>query len=286
MADTSTASDTPPAADDPGPFGVLIEQLTRHRLALLVAYITVFAGFSALLVTLGLDAGITLCHAAFGFLRGDPDPWSIIDSDLGSDWEFSALFIGGFCLLQAGFLWGGGRISIGRTRPKWYRYILSTVIIATLVALLALAAALLIGQYAVTKALLDYDDNIGIIALVVVPGAWLIWFVIAIVLFRRHGHFGGLARLSAALVAGSWVEFALALPIDIATRASHERCLCASGTWLGLLVIIPVMIWSFGPALYLLYLAEKARVADDPMHARRILRAKSVFRRRTQDGAA
>lgn len=275
-----------PGAAEPGPFNALVDLLARHRLVLLITYIIVFAGFSTLLFTIGLDAGITLCHGIFAFLRGDPDPWAVIDSEFGTDWDTAVMLIAGFCLLQAGFLWGGGRIAISRSRPNWYRYILSSIIIASLVALLALAAVLVVGQFAITDALLDESESLGTILLVIVPCAWLVWFIIAILQFRRHGHFGALARLSAALVAGSWVEFALALPIDIATRESHEDCLCASGSWLGLLVIIPVMIWSFGPALYLLYLYEKARATDDPTRARRILRAKSLFRRRSQEDAA
>jgi hypothetical protein len=43
------------------------------------------------------------------------------------------------------------------------------------------------------------------------------------------------------------------------------------------------MIWTFGPALYLLYRRERELAHHEPGRARRILRDKSVFRRRPQD---
>jgi len=270
------------------PYSSLVDQLVRHRHALLALYVLLIGGAVFLLATVGMDAGITVSHGVFRFLRGDDDPWSVVTRDWKVEPVYYVAAIASiFFALQAGFLWGGGRIVIGRTGVRWYRIVVSTVIIASLATLLTFAVILLFMQFLLTDEIDKALNAVGAAALIsILAAAWLVWLIIALVQYRDRDQIGALARLSGALIAGSWVEFALALPIDIAVRARHESCPCVTGSWLALLIVIPVMIWSFGPALYLLYLRERALAGADPGRPRRILRRKSLFRRRRKETAA
>jgi hypothetical protein len=75
-------------------------------------------------------------------------------------------------------------------------------------------------------------------------------------------------------MATSWIEFSLALLLDISAR-NRESCYCAIGSYTTLLVSLPVLIWTIGPALYLLYLRERHFSLSQPSRVRMILRAKT-----------
>ena len=67
----------------------------------------------------------------------------------------------------------------------------------------------------------------------------------------------------------------LALAVEVAVRPRSDQCPCATGSYLTLIFVVPVMLWSIGPALYFLYLREKNMTLQHPGHARRILARKS-----------
>jgi hypothetical protein len=207
MADETVTNtvpaDTGAAGTAPAWHGELVSLLLRKRHLLLAVYILLFAGFVITLAAVGVDACIPVFHALLLAVRGDANPWSVVRTDEALDWLSLLVFLGGFCLLQAGFLWGGGRIAVARTRPKWYRYILSSIIVGVIAGLLALAAGLLFLQYIMNEPLDDGAEPFLYGLLVVVALTWLVWFVLAILLFRRHGQFGALSRLAGALLAGS-----------------------------------------------------------------------------------
>ena len=104
---------------------------------------------------------------------------------------------------------------------------------------------------------------------------WLVWVVLAMFATRRLDHESVLKRLTHGLLAGSWVQFLVALPVDIAIRQRAESCACNTGSWIALIVAIPVMLFAFGPALFLLYLSEIELGRVKPRRAMRILVHKS-----------
>ena len=107
-------------------------------------------------------------------------------------------------------------------------------------------------------------------------GSWIAWFVIIILSRGQGDHARTLSRPLSVLLAGSWIEFGVALPVELAKR--DEECPCVVGSWIALVIVIPIIIWAFGPALYLLYLREKRLDEESPGRARRILARKSSRR--------
>ncbi len=69
-------------------------------------------------------------------------------------------------------------------------------------------------------------------------------------------------------------------PIDAEPILATEdgRLIRLVGSWIALVIVIPIIIWAFGPALYLLYLREKRLDEESPGRARRILARKSSRR--------
>jgi hypothetical protein len=101
-----------------------------------------------------------------------------------------------------------------------------------------------------------------------------LWLALAWVLTRSDPR-TWLARLTAVLFTGSWVEFALVLPIEWGTRARTKDCPCVSGSWTTLVLCVPILIWIIGPALYVLYRREAARASADPDRPTRVLLGKT-----------
>src|SRR5262249_13917114 len=77
------------------------------------------------------------------------------------------------------------------------------------------------------------------------------------------------------LLTGSWIEFSLALPLYINAR-DRSDCPCAEGSFLTLICCVPVLFWSIGPALYIVYLRERQLSQEAPERPLGILIRKSV----------
>ncbi len=252
----------------------LIDALAKKRHLLLALYALVFTAYltSAGLFNPFIIADI--CYNLVQVLRGVEDEW-VWAIELDIEFEiWKVLVPAAFVALQVGFLWGGGRIRIGGGRVRFRKVAVSIVIISGLAALLTFSAFALIIEFG------NLDEDIIFETDFIFPGiligSWIAWFVI-ITLSRGQGdHAQTLARPLSVLLAGSWIEFGVALPVELAKR--DEECPCAVGSWIALVTVIPIIIWSFGPALYLLYLREKRLDEESPGRARRILARKSSRR--------
>jgi hypothetical protein len=252
----------------------LIDALAKKRHLLLALYALVFTAY---LTSAGLFNPLIvadICYNLIQVLRGVEDKW---DWAVEPDSEFeiwNVLYPAAFVALQAGFLWGGGRIRIGGGRVRFRKVALSIVIISGLAALLTFSAIALIIEFGN----IDEDKIYGTDFVVpgILIGSWIGWFVIIILSRGQGDHAQTLARPLAVLLAGSWLEFGVALPVELAKR--DEECPCAVGSWIALVTVIPIIIWAFGPALYLLYQREKRLDEQSPGRARRILARKSSRR--------
>jgi hypothetical protein len=74
-------------------------------------------------------------------------------------------------------------------------------------------------------------------------------------------------RLLELVFAGSWAEFVIAASVHLViyrTRDEHSTCRCYLGTWLALCFSLPLLIWSIGPAVVLLYVREYMMTKQAP----------------------
>lgn len=91
----------------------------------------------------------------------------------------------------------------------------------------------------------------------VVVASWFFWLAVVAVCFRKgtRANFG--AKALGALLAGSWLSSVFGLMIDLAIRPRYAGCFYLVGTWLALIISVPILVWAIGPALYLLFLRER-----------------------------
>ncbi|MCJ7779138.1 MAG: hypothetical protein MUP16_12605 [Sedimentisphaerales bacterium] len=85
---------------------------------------------------------------------------------------------------------------------------------------------------------------------------WCFWSVIFWVYWRRGDYYTWTSRVIRGLIAGSVLELFVAVPIN-ATR--QDECYCARGSYAGLIFGTTVLLWAFGPGVFLLFIEEKHR---------------------------
>jgi hypothetical protein len=261
---------------DPSRLSPLWSVLAGRR-ALLVAYVLIVGAWAALCVVLGMSSWLELLAEGF---RPDRTPSSSSLLTNWEDWTWVAVFVA----TQAAFLWSGGKLRIGTPSPKPYRFAVSAAIFSLAMSILVagLVLAMLEGVDRMDVRSRPEDSaDLGKFILALLIGNWTIWLPIAWFAFRGVDRPTGLSRLSALLLAGSWIEVAVALPIELVARGRHDNCPCASGSWIGLAVGGPLLLWSLGPAVYLLYRRERALNVQKPGHARRLLARRSTKIRAT-----
>jgi hypothetical protein len=186
------------------------------------------------------------------------------------------ILIGAFFILQAGFLFGGGKLRVRPGPTRWYRRIVSLIIFSILMAVIGWGFLLTYFELSARMNVASKVTSSLPVFLEITVVMWLFWLAIGILAVRNTDQEHGLGRLIGCLLAGSWIEFAVALPIELVARPRHRECPCASGSWLALLACFPILVWSIGPAIYLLFLLERARCQNDPRHSRRVLLQKSM----------
>lgn len=269
------------ATDEANPVarGVLTEildALGRHRGWVVALYLLFLTGWFALFIFSGLAAFSEVFHELVGTggLLGR-EPFGI--------WQCVAILA--FLALQAAFIWGGGRIRMDMKPARPWKLAVSLLIFSALMAVLS--TGLIVSFLEMT----DRLGTIGTVRLVLAPmdgrallpfigmlvlWSWIPWLAVGWLCVWKTDHYTGLRRLALTLLAGSWIEFAVALPVDLALRTRTRACPCAAGSWFALVLCLPILIWSVGPALYFLYGKERGLSAARKGHARRILAAKSA----------
>jgi hypothetical protein len=85
---------------------------------------------------------------------------------------------------------------------------------------------------------------------------WCFWSVVFCIYMRQSDHYTWIGRIIRGLIAGSVLEMFVAIPV-YATR--QEECYCVRGSYAGLIFGTTVLLWAFGPAVFLLFIREKQR---------------------------
>lgn len=198
------------------------EVLFRLRVVLLVAYAALLAG-------------------AVGFcLWQDADGWVVV---------VGLLVLFG---LQGLFL-------LGMPALRWPRPTRRRAMAASLVTGALVAGLLTFGLLATVLNLFDLwkaaTNKIGGHIFWVIAVAWGGWLVAFAVMWAGQW-LGGFAKLYKLLIAGTWLELLVTIPVDVQVR-KRTNCYCGEGTFFALVLGSLVAVWSFGPGLALLFLTRR-----------------------------
>lgn len=263
------ANPVPIAASD----GPVVAWLAARRRVLLVIYLLALAGFVLAISLVNVGVYVEFGHAVFGWLSGEQFRWGqVVRGITWFDWWF-ALALAIFLVTQAALIWGGGRIRLARD-PARFRSIGVAIFVVSFFAMVLTVGLLLLAMEFADWREAFLFPSLRTLWPYLLGGIWAFWFLAAWLYARGRAQTRVLGRFLAIVFAGSWIEFMLALPIDIAAR-NRETCHCAIGSAWVLLVTVPLMLWAVGPALYLLYLRERRAEDDLPGRARRILQRKT-----------
>ncbi|RLI98442.1 MAG: hypothetical protein DRP08_08145 [Candidatus Aenigmatarchaeota archaeon] len=100
------------------------------------------------------------------------------------------------------------------------------------------------------------EFSLGYIFLLIPLGLWCFWSVIMCIYWRQSDHYTWAGKVVRALIAGSILELFVSIPV----YATHQDdCYCARGSYTGLVFGSTVLLWAFGPGVFLLFLREKHR---------------------------
>lgn len=93
--------------------------------------------------------------------------------------------------------------------------------------------------------------------LLLIPLAlWCFWSVIFCIYWRQSEHYTWVGKVLRALIGGSVLELFVSIPVYV-TR--QEDCYCIRGSYTGLVFGATVLLWAFGPGVFLLFIKEKHR---------------------------
>jgi len=93
--------------------------------------------------------------------------------------------------------------------------------------------------------------------LLLIPLAlWFFWSVIFCIYWRQSDHYTWVGKVLRALIGGTILELFVSIPIYV-TR--QDDCYCARWSYTGLVFGATVLLWAFGPGVFLLFIREKHR---------------------------
>ena len=106
------------------------------------------------------------------------------------------------------------------------------------------------GTVAATKALTG--SSMQVVAAAIVGAVWAIWAFVFAFYTIRGGRQNFMKRLVRSLIAGSIFELLVAVPAHVLARA-RGYCCAGFGTFWGIAAGISVMLFAFGPAVFVLF---------------------------------
>ncbi len=107
-----------------------------------------------------------------------------------------------------------------------------------------------------------YGDSAGWIALTLGVVTWCAWALVFFRLSRSVGAEDLVSRLCKTMLKGSILELLIAVPTHIVARC-RDYCCAGFMTFLGLTLGMSVMLFSFGPGVFFLFVARWRRLHPD-----------------------
>jgi hypothetical protein len=93
--------------------------------------------------------------------------------------------------------------------------------------------------------------------LTVIGVPWLFWLAVFTLLWSGPW-LGKFRRMYRLLLAGTWLEMLITVPVDVAVR-KRTQCYCDEGTFFSLMIGITMIFWTFGPGVVLLFFSVRGR---------------------------
>ncbi|MCL4205376.1 MAG: hypothetical protein KJ000_23080 [Pirellulaceae bacterium] len=171
---------------------------------------------------------------------------------------------------QAIFLLGAGHRDLCRPirRP---RLLLPATMAALMLAVLTFGLTLALAE--LLK--LNQDNPGGVYLWGCLAVSWIVWSVLLFAHTRELGRFQAIQRLARYVFTGSLAELLAGIPAHIFVER-RGGCFAGIGTAIGIFAGLGVMLWSFGPAILLLFLQpayerahDESPIRDRPARPRR-----------------
>jgi hypothetical protein len=231
------------------PAGLLSLLLVRNRWALAVVGLyaaTLFVMIGPLVMLAFLDAPKSAQDLANGLVN------------IYGNWPFwiwfDVMVIGQAALLVL-------PVAKAEGRPVRRATVFKPLIAAGFMAgLLVFAAIVSIVEFLASDPFQDGAAQSGLAAGLAV---WVGWTIVFYLASRRHPSHSIMASQCRLLLRGSALELLIAVPTHIVAR-SRDYCCAGFMTFLGLVFGISVMLFSFGPGLFFLFLIRWRQVRPQP----------------------
>ncbi len=154
---------------------------------------------------------------------------------------------------QALLIFGSSKLELTRPIRGW-RLVIPTAVAGLMLAILIGGAGLALSE------LFYLEDGQwttpALLALVAV--SWIVWSLLLFVYCQGWERFNIIGRLTGLIFAGSLATLLVSIPAHIIV-SRRPGCFVGLLTALGIASGIYVMLWSFGPAILLLFFKEKRR---------------------------
>jgi len=190
-----------------------------------------------------LTAVYGTAFAAIMGKEGPPDRWLWV---LFSPWTI-ALVMG---LAQAALLVVPVRVE--SRKPVTTRWLIWPLLAALVMLLLLTGAMLIVALETAGNTPFLKDSTLMLAIACGVGGVWSIWAFLFAFYTVRGGRVNFMTRLVRSLVAGSILELLVAVPAHVLAR-TRGYCCAGFGTFWGIAAGISVMLFAFGPAVFVLF---------------------------------
>ncbi len=182
--------------------------------------------------------------AAFSkVVQNAPDKWDYL---LVSPWMWATVM----GLAQAALLVVPVRVA--SRKPVTTRWLVWPLLAALAMLLLMTGMMLLVVSETLANTSGFKDTPLPVSAIIGVCAVWSVWAFIFGFYTVRGGRANFMTRLVRSLIAGSILELLVAVPAHVLAR-TRGYCCAGFGTFWGIAAGISVMLFAFGPAVFVLF---------------------------------
>lgn len=143
-------------------------------------------------------------------------------------------------------------VRVASRRPVTTRWLIWPLLASLLMLLLLAGAMLLVVLETVAHTSFLKGSDAWMIVVPIVGAIWAIWAFVFAFYTIRGGRQNFMKRLVRSLIAGSILELLVAVPAHVLAR-TRNYCCAGLGTFWGIAAGISVMLFAFGPAVFVLF---------------------------------